>query len=403
MTADELRAIHEEYRRAVEAARDETLPEESRAKAGTDLVDLRHKLDAALIEDKQYREDQERAEAIEARSRVASVLAGAQPIEKKSAFDQAKLKDFIEGRSNQAVFNVPMEHRTTTVLTSVDTSSYSSYSVPQVWADSIYSFEIAESGVLAAGPKILTTASGEQINYPITLTDPTATAGSQGAAASNSTSYVLSTVPLNSYRIEGFIPLSDELLRDSGVDLEAYVMEEAGRALAAKKAAYLGDIDVGTGSSAPAAITVGVTSAVTAASQTAVTLDEIKTLRYSVLPRYQANAKFIANSAETLRAALAKDDNGVWLWNPATAANEPDRMFGKPWLEDVYFDASASGNLPIVYGDVGRAYIVRNIGGVEVSFSRDFLFTQFSVTCRFAEWFDAATIDAIAVKGITLA
>ena len=74
MTADELRAIHEEYRRAVEAARDETLPEESRAKAGTDLVDLRHKLDAALIEDKQYREDQERVRSSGVEALVAEAL-----------------------------------------------------------------------------------------------------------------------------------------------------------------------------------------------------------------------------------------------------------------------------------------------------------------------------------------
>lgn len=405
MTAEELVQIHEDYRRAIESARDESLSQETRDKAGADVIELRHKLDAALIEDKLEREDEARAAAVEARAAAARLAHGTVP-ERKCSFPEADIKALREGRANQLVYTIPIERRTTTVLTTVDTSSYSSYSIPQEWADMIYSFEIAESGVLAAGPKILSTASGEQINMPKTVTNPTATAGTEGVAPTNSTTYVLGTVPFNNYRIDGFIPLSDELLRDSGVNLEAYVREEAARALAAKKAAYLGDIDIGTGSNAPAAITVGVTSALTAASSTAVTPDELKQLMYSVLPAYRngrTGAAWIANSAETLRLALAKDDNGNYIWQPSQVADEPDRLWGRPWFEDAYFDASASGNIPVVFGNVNRAYTVRNVGAIEVSFSRDFLFTNFAVTCRFAEWFDAATMDAIAVKGITLA
>jgi len=138
-------------------------------------------------------------------------------------------------------------------------------------------------------------------------------------------------------------------------------------------------------------------------SISAPTVDEVKSLKYSVLPAYRPNASWIGNSTITLAMALAKDDNGVFIWTPSASAQEADRLFGSPWYEDAYFDASATGNIPLVYGDVRAAYIVREIGGLEVSFSRDFAFTSFEITMRAAIWRDAATVDTIAVKHLILA
>ncbi len=62
MTAAELTKLHELYRHAGEQARDESLTEETREKALADVVDLRVKLDEAIIEAQREREvDQARA------------------------------------------------------------------------------------------------------------------------------------------------------------------------------------------------------------------------------------------------------------------------------------------------------------------------------------------------------
>lgn len=404
MDSETLRKLHADYRGHVEAVRDESASPEARETAQVEMLESRHRLDEALIVTQEEREDAERSDAVERRLHAMGLVEqAAKPA--MSLFPEEELRSYVDGKVNQVKFHLPsgFERRTTTDLTPSDTTTYSSRTIPQKWNDMVQLFAIAYSGVLRAGPRILNTSSGEQINWPTLTTDMTATAGTYGTAASNSAYPVFGTTPLNSYRVEVWTPIADELLRDSGVDFESLIGELAGRALAAKAATYYGDPDVGTGSSLPASIQISATSAVTAASTTAVTVDEIVELFYSVLPEYRAVGAFVANSAETLRLAQAKSGDGQYLWQPSRTAAEPDTFLGKPWHEDAYFDASTTGNMVVCFGDWQRAYIIRRIGGMEVSFSRDFAFTSFETTMRAAIWHDAAGVDAIAVKGITTA
>lgn len=400
----DLQQLHEEYRRAVEAARDEAASDEARKAAQADLIDKRHALDAALIAVEEARADNERKAAVEraASIAVAAEAAGQQQRQKPAGLPIEEIRKYGMGTLRGETFSFRIEPERRADWTTIDTTTYSSYTVPQSYINSVYNFQIAQSGILKAGPRILNTANGNQINYPKLVTDMTTLAGVEGVAATE-TNPVFGTVPLNSYRVDGFTPISDELLRDSGVDIEALVMELAGRSIAAKVAAYYGKVGVGTGSSLPAALTIGTTLGVTAVSTTSPTLDEVKKLMYSVLPQYRVNGAFVANTTLTQDVALMKDDDGRYLWNPSVSSAEPDRLFGKPWYEDAYLDASTTGLKPLVFGDIGAAYIVRRIGGIEVSFSRDFAFTSFETTARWAMWHDAATIDTIAAKHLILA
>jgi len=397
MTAEELNTLHEEYRRAVEATR---APESDEAaqKAADDMIDLRRKLDAALIEDKAEREDERRAEAVEARAAAARFQAQAAPAP-KSSIPLDDIRAYASEKRQQLSFTVPMETRTD--ITNEVATTYAGYTVPQTWADKVYMFQLAQSGVLKAGPTILRTPTGNLINFPTLVTDVVSTHHNEGDASS-AVYPVFGTVQLNQYRVDHHMPISDELLRDSGVALESVLAEISGRSLGAKVASYLGDEDVGTGSDLPNSLTISSTAGVTAASQTVVTLDEIIELFYSVLPQYRANGSFIANSAVTLGMAKAKDANGNYIWQPSVMAGEPDRVFGKPWYEDAYFDASAASGKVVTFGDVGAAFIVRYSGGLEISFSRDFAFTSFETTMRAGLWIDSHTIDAIACKHIVL-
>lgn len=394
----DLHKLHDEYRRAIEAARDESLSDEARDAAAADLVARRHALDLALIESEEARRDEERAAAVEARDFAASRAANV--VTKQPTISRAALDDYLGKRTNQVAFMLPFEQRTDIINEAAN--SYASYTVPQTWSDRVAMFEIAQSGVLKAEPTILRTSGGNQINFPILNTDASAAQHGEGAA-STVTNPVFSTAPLNAYRVDLHMAISDELLADDGVNLEQVLATLAGRALAAKEAAYYGDIDVGTGSSLPAAITVGSTLGVTAAAIDSVTMDEVKQLFYSVLPQYRANGSFICNSDIFVELALKKDLNDNYLWQPSNIAGDPDRLFGRPIYEDAYFDASATGNIPMVFGDVGAAYIVRYSHGMEVSFSRDFAFTSFETTMRAAIWIDAATVDTLAVKHLILA
>ncbi len=400
MTAEELSRIHEDYRRAIEAARDESLPEETRKKAAQDQIDLRHKLDAALIEAKQDTEDDERRAAVEARERAAKLVSEVQPAP-KPIISRDSIADFMAKRTNTVNFDIPFETRTD--ITSAASGAYGSYLPSQMWMDKLSKFQIAHSGVLAAGPKILRTATGNQINWPTLATDATANAGTEGTAATV-TNPVFGTVPLNAYRVDVYMAVSDELLQDSAIDLEAELSDIAMRAIAIKCAGYYNDTDIGTGSSLPAAVAIGSTLGKTAAGVDTVTLDEVKELFYSVLPAYRVNGAFVGNSDLTLEIALMKDDTGNYLWQPSNTAGEPDKLFGKSWYEDAYADASATGNVGVIlFGDFEQGYIVRFARGIEVGLSRDFAFTSFETTLRAAIWHDAATLQTLAIKHMALA
>ncbi len=404
---EELRRLHEEYRVAVARLRDEGNSPEAHAALQADVLEKRHALDAALIDKQQETEDEARLSAIEARQAAARTV-GNIVVPTTPAIPVDQIRAYAQGRERGANFSftIPLGGQISQInaadMTTTDTTTYSSYTVPQTWANEVYRSLVEQSGVLAAGPRIINTASGNKINFPKLTTAPTGAAGTEGVAATE-TNPVFGTVPLDSYRVDGWIPVTDELLRDSGVDMAGLIRDMAADALAVKAAPYYGDIDIGTGSSLPAAITVGITNGKTAAAVDSVTLNEAKQLMMSVGPAYRKQGKFIANTDVFTEFMLAQDDNGNYMWQPSNVVDDPDRLWGKPIFEDTYFDASATGNIPLVYGDIGRAYLVRRIGGIQVDFSRDFAFTSFETTVRFALWHDAALLDLSAIRACTLA
>jgi HK97 family phage major capsid protein len=100
---------------------------------------------------------------------------------------------------------------------------------------------------------------------------------------------------------------------------------------------------------------------------------------------------------------MAKDDVGNYVWVPSSVAAEPDKLWGRPIYSDAYMSSMATANRVAVCGDIAAGYWIRFSGGLEISFSRDFEFTSFSTTCRFAQWVDAVVVDATAISYLLLA
>ena len=400
MTSEELKTLHAEYRSAVEASRNPE-SDEAAVTAADALIDLRHKLDAALIEDKQEREDDQRMAVLEARDAAAKKLADV-----KAPFDDGlpvdEIRAFARGEGQGFSRTLPIEVRTD--ITNEASTTYGSYLVPQTWASEVVNFQIASSGVLKAGPTIITTAGGNQINVPKLATDATSIAGVEGTAATQS-HVVFGTTPLNAYRFDGFFSVSNELLADSAVAISPLLRTYASRSIAAKINPYFADPDVGTGSSTIAAVQIGTTTGKTSALSTTTALDDWKELMYSVLPEYRmsGNAAWVANSAETLAMALRRDDTGNYIWQPSNMAAEPDRLWGYPWHEDAYMDTTASGNEPGFFGDLSAAYIVRyGMGGMQFIVSKEFAVTSFETTFVWGVWVDGATVDTLACKSLLM-
>ncbi len=91
--------------------------------------------------------------------------------------------------------------------------------------------------------------------------------------------------------------------------------------------------------------------AVTTASSTAITYDEIVNLVYALKRPYRKNAKFILNDQTIATLRKLKDGNGQYIWQPALQAGEPDRLLGYEVLTSAYVPNIEAGAAVIAFGD----------------------------------------------------
>ena len=164
--------------------------------------------------------------------------------------------------------------------------------------------------------------------------------------------------------------MSDELLSDSFFDIEGYISEEFGRAFGeAEEDAFINGavqtgqtaIDRPTGLFIPSAAG-GAPSGVTAASATAITADELISLVYSLKAPYRSKAKFLMNDATVAAIRKLKDLNGVYVWQPALTAGEPDRLLDYPLYTSPKVPTMAAGARAIAFGDFSCYWIADRAG-----------------------------------------
>jgi HK97 family phage major capsid protein len=144
-------------------------------------------------------------------------------------------------------------------------------------------------------------------------------------------------------------------------DLESYIAQEFARAFGvAEEEAFC----VGTGTGQPSGIFTanGGEVGVTAGSPTAITVDNIIDLIYSLKSPYRRNAVFLMKDVTISGLRKLKDANGAYLWQPSVQAGQPDRLLGYPIYTSPYVPAAAAGALPIAFGDFSNYWIADRMG-----------------------------------------
>ena len=158
-------------------------------------------------------------------------------------------------------------------------------------------------------------------------------------------------INLDAHKLHVAVKVTEELLYDNAFGLENYLIDQFAKALAnAEEDAFLN----GNGEGKPLGIfasTGGGEVAVTTASSTAITYDEIVNLVYSLKRPYRKNAKFILNDQTIATLRKLKDGNGQYIWQPALQAGEPDRLLGFEVLTSAYVPTIAAGAPVIAFGD----------------------------------------------------
>lgn len=134
-----------------------------------------------------------------------------------------------------------------------------------------------------------------------------------------------------------------ELLYDSAFNLETYITEQFGKALAnAEEDAFLN----GDGYNKPTGIFHDTNGGTYLDKVTAIKADDVINLVHALKRPYRKNAVFITNDKTIAQIRKFKDSNGAYIWQPSYQQGEPDTLLGYP----IYTSAYAPENA-IAFGD----------------------------------------------------
>lgn len=215
-----------------------------------------------------------------------------------------------------------------------------------------------EFNIIRSIAKTITTSAERKI--PIAATHSTAqwTAENGAYTESNPT---FAQKQIDAFKLTDLVKVSTELLQDSMFDLESYIAQEFSRAFGvSEEEAFC----IGSGVGQPTGIFTanGGEVGVTAGSPTAITVDNIIDLIYSLKSPYRRNAVFLMKDVTISALRKLKDNNGAYLWQPSVQAGQPDRLLGYPIYTSPYVPAAAASAFPIAFGDFSNYWIADRMG-----------------------------------------
>lgn len=228
--------------------------------------------------------------------------------------------------------------------------------------------------------RVINTTGGDNLQVPVLSALSTAAISAQGSAV-NSSDPTITNITLGAFKYGVLVPVSQELVADSMIDINALVAREAGKALGY---AAGGHFTTGTGTTQPFGIVTGAGSAVTSGTA-GLSADDLITLLYSLDPEVRQDASFAFMASPTALAAIRKlkDTAGNYIWN---VANGQGQVLGYNLVENVSMPAHTTGNKSIIAGRMND-FVIRQAGGIKVEVSDDYGFANdlryFKVTGRF--------------------
>ena len=219
---------------------------------------------------------------------------------------------------------------------------------------------LEEQNIFRQLAHVISTSSGDR-KIPVVASKGTASWIDEEAAYPESDDS-FGQVSIGAYKLATMIKVSEELLNDSVFDLPSYIAREFARRIgAAEEEAFF----TGNGTGKPLGIladTGGAETGVTAASATAVTMDEVMDLYYSLRAPYRRNAVFIMNDSTVKAIRKLKNGNGDYLWQPSLTAGQPDMLLNRPVYTSGYMPAIAAGKKAILFGDLGYYWVADREG-----------------------------------------
>ncbi|WP_367140443.1 MULTISPECIES: phage major capsid protein [Streptomyces] len=254
---------------------------------------------------------------------------------------------------------------------------------------------IERSTVMRAGATILTTSSGEPMDFTVVTGRAAASIVTENGAVpeSNPTTVQRS---VGAYKYGYASTLSTEFVQDQALDLVSFLVGDAGPAIGAGMGAHF---LTGTGTNQPRGIiTAGspATAKFTATAKDATVSDALIDLYYELPSSYRASAAFVVSDKVASQMRKLKDGQGQYLWQSSVQVGAPDTFNGRPVLTDVGVPDDK-----VTFGDLSK-YTVRMSGPLRVERSVDFKFLSDQIVYRFLQRADGLLVDERAVKVLTV-
>jgi HK97 family phage major capsid protein len=232
-------------------------------------------------------------------------------------------------------------------------------------------FEIAQLvGPMLTTSTVLNTQSGENLTIP-TVT-ATSTAGSVAAggtiAESNPT---FSSLVLGSEKYAALVQIAQELVTDSGFNIDSYIAQQLGTSLGLQANSVL---------TAKLAATAG---SVVTGTATAATYENLVDLVYGIADgaRVLPGLGFYMSKSGIAAARKMKDGSGAFIFTDSAVPGQPATLLGYPIYENPNIAAVGSAAKSVLFGHL-PSFVVRVAGGIQVAQSSDFAFNTDTVTYR---------------------
>lgn len=220
------------------------------------------------------------------------------------------------------------------------------YLVPEEYDNRIIDI-LNEENIMRKLGTTITTSGQHKIN--IAATKPAAAWIEEGAALQFGETTFAQTL-LDAHKLHVAIKITEELLYDNAFNLESYIINTFGNAIAnAEEDAFLN----GDGHGKPLGLFAVSGGGTVAASVATPKSDDLISLVYALKRPYRKNASFIINDKNIAALRQLKDSNGAYMWQPSLQAGEPDSFLGY----HLYTSQFAPENA-IAFGD----YSYYNIG-----------------------------------------
>ncbi len=396
-TQDSLRALREERQnlfqtemvplRDIAASRSLTAEEQQK----WDRVDAEIGQRTARIEQVERAYEQERAFA-------ATPAARPEPEGRGGSALADELRSVLSTDGQQRRASVGFTQHEFQRALSSGTASAGGNAIPTTFLDRLAEPLRDMSSVLQAGPTIIVTESGEELQWPTVSGHGAAQANVAESATRGGTDPAFGKASIKAYEHSQLIVVPRRLVEDAAIDIEAFVARKIAENVGVSFAAKLA---VGAGTTETHGIVTAATAGKTGATGVtgAATFDDVIDLLYSVAAPYRAtprSAFIVADAAlPSLRKAKATG-SGEYLWQPSVQVGQPDTLLGKAMYPDANMEYGV-GKKSIVFGDISK-YIVRLVGAIEIARSEERYFENNQVAFRGILRGDGLLEDASAVK-----